>query len=69
MLRHSIGRGRVASQQLMKVNKEVLSEIPSPKASWRLAGCLPASYNLEMLADAGALAAVGEKERESGKAQ
>ncbi|KAG7225433.1 hypothetical protein INR49_027427 [Caranx melampygus] len=43
MLRHGISRGRVASQQLMKVNKEALSEILSLKASWRLAGCLPAS--------------------------
>ncbi len=39
----------------MKVNKEALSELLSPKASCRLADCLPASYNLEMLADVGGL--------------
>lgn len=40
----------------MKVNKEALSELLSPKASCRLADCLPASQNLEMPADVGAVA-------------
>lgn len=48
----------------MKVNKEALSEILSPKASCRLADCLPASHNLEILADVGGIGG-GERQWKS----